>query len=365
MGGCLQKKDRHNDNSTGLSVIDFPIPTLTLGGTKDGLFRITRNAEGYFHQVMNVRPDQKNKFPVMHLKGVSHGSFIDEDMLPTLVKNKDLKPGVSQARGYEMVGTAMTDFILYLRNPTYYERLFIAIAAIELKYFQPFIDGMNLEGSYNLKIPCYNKNLMNPDTPKECLAGSPWVTEAQVIMGGDTSDENVNLKTVDNFHRVYTTKPPHIPQMNNTCPEGAPKPCELDGVTVSQNIYSEIEALDTGFNPQAALEQKAKLMSRQQVQWHAGHTNASFDKLDKNDVRCEQINQKALDWALANADSDALELYNSVGNKLVIGPDLGPYNAGPLWIWIDLEFKGNDNKTQTTVRSPEMRTPIDYWENQV
>lgn len=105
--------------------------------------------------------------------------------------------------------------------------------------------------------------------------------------------------------------------------------------------------------------------SRQQIQWHAGHVNANFDKLDQNNVTCENINKEALKWALAHADATALKNYNSHGNKLVIGEDLGPYNAGPLWIWTYIDFKSNSAKTETVVRSPNMRTPIDYWEIQV
>jgi hypothetical protein len=47
---------------------------------------------------------------------------------------------------------------------------------IAAEFFAPFIEGMELEGSYNLKIPCYNSLLLNPDTPKECMRGSPWVS---------------------------------------------------------------------------------------------------------------------------------------------------------------------------------------------
>ena len=112
------------------------------------------------------------------------------------------------------------------------------------------------------------------------MSGSPWVSQSQVRMGGDTSDEHVTLDTFDNFHRVYTTKPHHIPQLNNTCPEGGKHPCQIKGLTVTQNYYHNLEIEDTGFYPNAAQEQKAKLLSKQMVQWHAGHVNASFDKLD-------------------------------------------------------------------------------------
>ena len=122
------------------------------------------------------------------------------------------------------------------------------------------------------------------------MSGSPWVTQSQVRMGGDTSDEHVTLSTFDNFHRVYTTEPHHIPQLNNTCPESGQHPCEIKGLTVTENYYDNKTIADTGFTPNAALEQKAKLMSRQDVQWHAGHVNASFDKLDQNDYACQKLN---------------------------------------------------------------------------
>jgi hypothetical protein len=50
---------------------------------------------------------------------------------------------------------------------------------------------------------------------------------------------------------------------------------------------------------------------------------------------------------------------------MVIGEDLGPYNEGPLWIWTYMEYTDNADKTETVVRSPNMRTKIDYWEIQV
>jgi len=54
-------------------------------------------------------------------------------------------------------------------------------------------------------------------------------------------------------------------------------------------------------------------------------------------------------------------LYNSLGKKLVIGDDLGPFNAGPLWIWKYMAYADNEDKTETLLQSPMMRTPTDYW----
>lgn len=65
----------------------------------------------------------------------------------------------------------------------------------------------------------------------------------------------------------------------------------------------------------------------------AGNKDADFHELDEVGYRCADINKEALEWAKSKASPKALQRYNEVGKKLVIGDDLGPYNAGPLWIW--------------------------------
>ena len=116
-----------------------------------------------------------------------------------------------------------------------------------------------------MKIPCYTKVLVSIDKPKECLPGSPWVDKMAVIMGGKTSDEKVDFVTHDNFHRVYVTTPHHLPQINNTCPENGPKPCTLQGLTVSENVYDKLTPIDFGTSPHAALETRTKFLSRQSI----------------------------------------------------------------------------------------------------
>jgi hypothetical protein len=45
--GSVLARDDHSLNADGTTHFDFPVPTLTMGGTKDGLMRITRMAEAY------------------------------------------------------------------------------------------------------------------------------------------------------------------------------------------------------------------------------------------------------------------------------------------------------------------------------
>lgn len=48
MGSVLLRNTR-DINSKGETEFDYPVPTLSLVGEKDGLLRITRGAESHFH----------------------------------------------------------------------------------------------------------------------------------------------------------------------------------------------------------------------------------------------------------------------------------------------------------------------------
>jgi len=86
----------------------------------------------------------------------------------------------------------------------------------------------------------------------------------------------------------------------------------------------------------------------------AGNTDVDFHETDEVGNRCGEINQAALDWAANKADKDAYARYQSLGEKMVIGDDTGPYNNGPQWIWYEVEEDENSDKTEMTFKSPTM-----------
>lgn len=99
MGGSLLRSMRHNDNSTGLTIIDHPVPTLTIAGTKDGLYRISRNAESYYHHVQNNK--NPGNHPVIVLPGLNHASFMDKKYSTSIVKDNDLFNDVDEQTGFK------------------------------------------------------------------------------------------------------------------------------------------------------------------------------------------------------------------------------------------------------------------------
>ena len=180
------------------------------------------------------------------------------------------------------------------------------------------------------------------------------------MMAGNFANKNIKINNQDNFHRVYTVTPVHLPQINNTCAADTQEGCTLESITVTENFYNRLDWFDTGKYEIGAREMKVKMSSRQQVQVHAGNKDADFHTTDEVGNRCGEINQAALDKAMSMANPKALERYNKFGKKLVIGDDLGPYNAGPLWIWYYMHYNDNEDKTETVLQSPMMRTPTDY-----
>lgn len=52
--GSVLERGNHKINDDGTTHFNFNVPTLTMGGSKDGLMRITRVAESWYHQVENI-----------------------------------------------------------------------------------------------------------------------------------------------------------------------------------------------------------------------------------------------------------------------------------------------------------------------
>lgn len=53
--GSVLLRDTRAITESGNTAFDYDVPTLTLAGDKDGLLRITRAAESYWHQTKNIQ----------------------------------------------------------------------------------------------------------------------------------------------------------------------------------------------------------------------------------------------------------------------------------------------------------------------
>jgi len=81
-------------------------------------------------------------------------------------------------------------------------------------------------------------------------------------MGGAFDNPNIKIVNDDNFHRVQSIAPVHLPEVDTKCLSDATETCELNSVTISENIYDFLDKLDTGYYSVAASEIKTKISSR-------------------------------------------------------------------------------------------------------
>lgn len=106
-------------------------------------------------------------------------------------------------------------------------------------------------------------------------------------MAGELED-GIRLENSDNYHRVYSVNPVHLPIIKNSCSNGTE--CVLQTITVSQNVYATLDEEDTGLFPISASEIRSKLSSRQNIQVHLAKYSPDFHDLDENGDRCAEIN---------------------------------------------------------------------------
>jgi len=52
--GSVLLRDTHNITDEGKTIFHYDTPTLQLCGLKDGLLRISRGAEGFWHSEINI-----------------------------------------------------------------------------------------------------------------------------------------------------------------------------------------------------------------------------------------------------------------------------------------------------------------------
>lgn len=333
----------------------YPVPTLTIGGELDGLCRVTRIAEGYQHQI-DFAPDftkAVQTYPVVVNLGQSHWQFASGTP-PPLVKERDLKPEISDTQARQEIAKSTTAFMLMRMGDNSQFQTLVDMVQATGTFVKPITDAFIEEGSYHIKPPCYS----NPRTDK-CLYGSPWALKAQKWMGGPKAAD-ITWEVTNSFHPVWKI-PFHLPHIFNNCTSATPA-CKLNITTVAQNVYNSLDSLDTGFYPVTASEVRTKMKSRQAVEVAIGFTNAEFNVTDGGNL-CAELNAHSVAYGFANAGARTVARFKSVGEPYQMGPDIGPLNIGPLWIWTPMKYEQTTSNgiDVVNVSSPMLRTPVNYW----
>ena len=306
--GSVILRGNHSINEDGTTHFDYDVPTLTLGGTKDGLMRVSRLAEAYWHSEINVEDAQKGMFPIYALEGTSHMSYMTGDA-PKAVKKRDLIPDVDDETAREKFGGAVVDFIGQV-NTSNFSKAYKSDTSTVLS---GLIEGIEMESSYQLKPPCYGHETENPTLPT-CFKGNNWTNEyTQKMMGGDFDNNKISVSNDDNFHRVQSVAPVHLPTVTTDCDKKTTSACAIETSTITENLYEKLDMLDTGYYPIAATEMKTKINSRQVVQIAGGNQFADFATTDEDGNRCAEINDASIAWAYKRLSKAAKANYDQFG----------------------------------------------------
>lgn len=422
MGSFLTRTFKTGLSKEGRPQVEFPLPTLTIGGELDGLCRLTRITEALYSQITFSEFPAKatHLLPVTVIEGMSHIQFAS-GAAPAFVKHYDLQPEISEKLAQQLVAKDVAAFMNAVLSGSNDDWSMVEQRVQEsTEFVQPIIDAFVMEGYSGFLPPCYCETKdeyggMEYGTctgDATCQGGVPWTEQvAQPYMAGVTLQQNLTITVRDSIHRVTEEKPScHLPHIHksqysaNTNPNAnpgngqfdvlctedqlrSPEGCALDVTSVTQPFYGNLPnaatslaellgkfpvhessalksllALDTGLGPVAATELRGKLKSRQAIWQAAGVANVSFIETDtsiskggKHDI-CSEINQKAIDWALAKLPAKTLARYNKIGQTLMVGPDKTTCIAGPCWINAKLSWTMDNTNGTATVQGTTFPT---------
>ncbi|CAK9107012.1 Uncharacterized protein SCF082_LOCUS49830 [Durusdinium trenchii] len=357
-------------------------PTLTLDGDLDGLLRVSRQAEAYFHQVERAGAQETLDRPVVILEGLNHWSF-SSGPLPSNVASHDLRAEVSTVEGHQLIGEVVSDYLAATLGGSVSGKSRMVQAVQRTgELLQPLLEALKMEGYRHLQPPCNSDYPTNPTCqypkypdksllppagpprplpPPDCTCGSQWVEGAAAMVAGLSNDVTLTLK--DAFHDVSDVRPFHLPHIFHPTPGTActkPEGCTINATTVTMPVYDLKDALDVGLWPITASELRSKFKSRQAMQEAAGMQDVNFTETDGSNPRiCQSINRAAYEWALQKASPKVRARFQQHGQLLSFAEDLksGFGLMGPTWIHDALSFTVSEDKKMVTVQSHYFPTP--------
>ena len=347
MGAFLQRANRD---------VTYPVRTLMVSGDLDGVCRVTRIMEEYYHRIYLNRDNMETAvatYPIVVVRGMNHFQFASGE-IPAGIKELDFKPEITDDQAHESVAKIISSFLSVTLESSSSSMSTLSNAVQDTgNFLQPLIDAYVLEGSYQFKAPCYD----NPPSDA-CQVGCKWTERAMTIM----AELNVtHINDTDGFHPASEIFPAiHHPKILSNCSNPDPS-CVVKLSSVSENIY-EKDKSDTGSVPNSAKEIRAKLKSRQSVLLASGYKDVDFNVSDAGS-RCQTINQVAYDWAINRTDPKTLARYRKFGVSMIMGEDKGCLKNGGLWIYLPMSYNTTENASGRKVlliRSIQLKTTVKY-----
>ena len=311
-GGFITRYNRISINQTNFA------PVLTLGAELDGFCRLTRIAEAFYYDFY-TKMSSANSYSIV-IEGMNHYQFVGNGTLPDYIKWEDLKAEISDNDAADNVTTITIAFIKSSLcehfSDCVNQRLYLSQRASQnVDLLTPILQSFKIEGFLYMFPPCYQFPHLSPPN---CFLGSPWTETAQEIMG-----YSMNLNVSDTFQAVNKF-PLKEPSILNNCSNVPSCTVKISTYTTIDyyNVYSPNSDGDN-YNPVAALELRAELISRQAVIFASTGQVLKFNETDGGSI-CAQINQAAINLSLSMAPPKTLKRFQDIGIQLLPIDDYVP-----------------------------------------
>jgi hypothetical protein len=369
-GAFLTRKFKTGVTAEGRPQVEFPVPTLTVGGELDGLARLSRVVEALYTQITFAEnPVNASLYmPVTIVEGMNHMQFGSGEA-PTFVKKNDLQADISEDIAHAAVVADVAAFLGSMIYPDEVNYSTTVTRRVEesTQFVQPLVDALLMESYEQFLPPCYcdakdeygTTTFATCESTPSCTGGVSWTDSfAQPILAGLSSPKvaGLQISSVDTMQETSSNHAPHIhggddrqssdnPGDGSTpplCPH--PSGCVLDITTVTEHNYDQNAAdaianwMDTGFAPISAFEMKTKMKSRQAIWQAAGLVNTTFSETDILNLNlCADIQHAAIDYAASHVPVTTRSRFDTYGQTLVIGADV---NGTPTWekdgmVWVE------------------------------
>jgi hypothetical protein len=158
LGSFITRKYKTGTTAEGRPQVEFPVPTLTIGGELDGLCRIPRITEALYTQVtFDENPGEAaGLMPVTVIAGMNHMEFASGE-IPPFVKDNDLQAEISEDEAQALAVKDMAAFLgsrVYPTKTSYLQQIKDRVAE-STAFTQPITDALIMESYQQFLPPCY------------------------------------------------------------------------------------------------------------------------------------------------------------------------------------------------------------------
>ncbi len=302
----------------------FPVPVLTAVGSLDGgaLSYVPREARE------SRDPSLEGKFPVLVIDQVNHGQ-VASGVLPDIVVEQDVDAEVDNEEAFTRYSEAAVAFMVTSRFEDFSAEI-VGEQLIIMQQLQEFTD--------DFLRPFQEMRLFEHD---DNATTSMWVKIAQQVLVGLPIDGSSDLLVYNDlvpFSEIGGVKPDIVSSDH----------CTAAVRTYAHNSYP-LDPLDFGGLISADVI-KAKFKLEDVV-----YENLCQDSQARR--QCADVNQIALEFALAASSPLSRDRYMNKGRQLVFGDDyVSPW--GPGWEFsMGLDYKDLDDRHTEVVSTSLISEP--------